>query len=68
MAELNKSVVMVDTIQQKKICQDNVVVQKDETSSIEKSRPPTGAPNADATPAAAPADIKFRLKKDVYRI
>ena len=61
-AELNKSVVKVETMQQKKICQDKVVVQKEDTSSIEKRRPPTGAPKADATPAAAPADTKLRLK------
>jgi len=48
-------------MQQKKICQDSVKVQKDDTSSMENSRPPIGAPNADATPAAAPADTKLRL-------
>lgn len=37
--------------------------QNEETSSIENKRPPTGAPNADATPAAAPADIKLRLQE-----
>ena len=31
-----------------------------ETSSIENNKPPTGEPKADDTPAAAPADIKFR--------
>lgn len=36
--------------------------QKEETSSIENKRPPTGAPKAEATPAAAPADMKLRLK------
>jgi len=60
-AELKRSVVKVAMIQQKKICQDSVIVQNDDTSSMENSRPPTGAPNADATPAAAPADIKFLL-------
>ena len=39
--------------------------QKEDTSSIEKSRPPTGAPNAEATPAAAPAEIKLRLEKGI---
>jgi hypothetical protein len=52
-------------MQQKKICQDKVVVQKDETSSMENRRPPTGAPKADATPAAAPADTKFRLQHKI---
>ena len=28
---------------------------------MEKSSPPTGAPNAEATPAAAPAEMKLRL-------
>ena len=63
-AELNKSVVNVDTIQQKKICHDRVTVQNDETSSIENNNPPTGAPKADATPAAAPAEMKFLLKME----
>ena len=27
-----------------------------------KSRPPTGAPKAEATPAAAPAEMKLRLE------
>lgn len=48
-------------MQQKKICQDKVVVQNEDTSSIENNSPPTGAPKADDTPAAAPADIKFLL-------
>ena len=61
-AELKRSVVNVATIQQKKICQASVTVQNEHTSSIENNRPPTGAPNADATPAAAPAEIKFLLK------
>jgi hypothetical protein len=37
--------------------------QKDDTSSIEKSSPPTGAPKAEATPAAAPAEMKLRLQR-----
>ena len=37
--------------------------QKEETSSIANNRPPTGAPNAEATPAPAPAEMKFRLQK-----
>lgn len=51
----------VAIMQQKKICQDKVVVQNEDTSSIENNSPPTGAPKADDTPAAAPADIKFLL-------
>lgn len=60
--ELRKEEVNTDTIQQKKICQLSLSFQKDDTSSIEKSKPPTGAPNAADTPAAAPADTKFLLK------
>ena len=37
--------------------------QNDETSSIENKSPPTGAPNAEATPAAAPAEMKLRLSE-----
>ncbi len=62
-AELNKSVVKVDTMAQKNICQDNFWFQKDDTSSIENNKPPTGAPNAEATPAAAPALMKFLLQR-----
>ena len=62
-AELKRSVVKVATIQQKNICQDNVTVQNEHTSSIENNSPPTGAPKAEATPAAAPAEIKFLLQK-----
>ena len=36
--------------------------QNEETSSMLNSRPPTGAPKAEDTPAATPADIKFLLK------
>ena len=56
------TVVKVATIQQKKVIHDNFMFQKDETSSMANSKPPTGAPNADATPAPAPAEMKFRLK------
>ena len=59
------TVVNVDTMQAKNVCQDNFMFQKEDTSSIEKSRPPTGAPNAEATPAAAPAEIKLRLVKGI---
>ena len=60
------TVVNVDTMQAKNVCQDNFMFQKEDTSSIEKSRPPTGAPNAEATPAAAPAEIKLRLVKGIF--
>ena len=49
-AELRRSVVKVATIQQKKTCQESLFFQKDETSSMAKSKPPTGAPNAEAIP------------------
>ena len=49
--ELSKSVVKVATMQQKKTCHDSLFFQKEETSSIANSSPPTGAPNADAIPA-----------------
>ena len=62
-AELNRSVVKVATMQQKNICHDKVTVQNEQTSSMENNNPPTGAPKAEATPAAAPADMKFLLKK-----
>ena len=55
----------VEVIAQKNICQESFKFQKDETSSMEKRRPPTGAPNAEATPAAAPALMKLRLKLKV---
>lgn len=42
--------------------------QKEDTSSIENKRPPTGAPNAEATPAAAPAEIKLRLKECFFNV
>ena len=51
-------------MQQKKTCQESLFFQKDETSSIANRRPPTGAPNAEAIPAAAPAEIKFRLSSE----
>lgn len=62
-AELKRSVVTVATMAQKNICQESSWFQKEDTSSMENSRPPTGAPNADATPAAAPALMKFLLDK-----
>ena len=36
-----------------------LILTLNETSSIENRRPPTGAPKAEETPAAAPAEIKF---------
>lgn len=50
-------------MQQKNVCHESFMFQKDDTSSIENKSPPTGAPNAEATPAAAPAEMKFRLKE-----
>lgn len=60
-AELKMSDVDVAMMQQKNICHDRVLLQKEETSSMQKRRPPTGAPKAADTPAATPADMKFRL-------
>ena len=54
--------VKVETMQQKKVCQDNFRFQNDDTSSMLNNRPPTGAPNAEDTPAATPAEIKFLLE------
>ena len=39
------------------------MLQNDDTSSMPNNSPPTGAVNADATPAAAPAAVKLRLHK-----
>ena len=58
-AELRRSVVNVATMQQKKTCHESLFFQKEETSSIANKRPPTGAPKAEAIPAAAPAEMKF---------
>ena len=60
--ELNRSAVKVASMQQKKIIQPSFIDQNDETSSIANRRPPTGAPKAAATPAAAPAVVKLRLE------
>ena len=62
--ELSRSVVKVATMQQKKTCQESLFFQKDETSSIAKRRPPTGAPKAEAIPAAAPAEMKLRRSSE----
>lgn len=48
-------------MQAKNVCHDNFMFQNDDTSSIENNSPPTGAPKAEATPAAAPAEMKLRL-------
>ncbi len=63
MDELKRSAVKVDSMQEKKIIQPSFMLQKDDTSSMANSRPPTGAPNAAATPAAAPAVVKLRLRR-----
>ena len=48
--ELSRSVVKVATMQQKNTCHDSLFFQKEETSSMANSSPPTGAPNAEAIP------------------
>ena len=58
MYDINTSVVNVAHMQQNNICQANVKFQNDATSSIANNIPPTGAPNADAIPAPAPAEMK----------
>ena len=50
--------------QQKKVCQDSLLDQKDDRSSMAKSRPPMGALKAAATPAATPAVVKDRLMEE----
>lgn len=47
---------------------DSLFFQNDDTSSIAKSNPPTGAPKADAIPAAAPAEIKFRRSSELRNL
>ena len=51
---------VVAVIDAKKVCHVSVCDHVDATSSSAKSRPPTGAPKAEATPAAAPAVRKSR--------
>ena len=63
-AEFSKSVVNVATMQQKKTCHESLFFQNDDTSSMANSSPPTGAPNAEAMPAAAPAEMKFLLSSE----
>ena len=58
--------VKVAVIQQKNTCHDNLFFQKDDTSSMANRSPPTGAPNADAIPAAAQALMKF-LRSSEFR-
>ena len=60
--DLRRSVVTVAIVAQKKICQANFTFQNDDSSSMQKRRAPTGALNAAATPAAAPALMKLRLQ------
>ena len=48
-------------MQAKKMCQPRRCCQKEAISSKVKSSPPSGAPNAVATPAATPAVMKSRL-------
>ena len=43
----------------KKLCHVSSWDQWDEASSIEKRTPPIGAPNAAATPVAAPIEMKL---------
>ena len=47
---------------QKKVCHDRRRLQKDDRSSIANSKPPIGALNAAATPAATPAVVNERLQ------
>ena len=37
------------------------------TSSMANKRPPTGAPKAEAMPAAAPAEMKFRRSSELRK-
>ena len=61
--ELKRSAVKVASMQAKKIIQPSFIDQKEDTSSMVNRSPPTGAPNAAATPAAAPAVVKLRLNR-----
>ena len=47
---------------QKKVCHDRRRLQKDDRSSIANNKPPIGALNAAATPAATPAVVNERLQ------
>ena len=67
-AELKRSVVKVETMLQKNVCIESFMFQNEETSSMENKRPPTGAPKADDTPAATPADTKLRLSRTQIEI
>ena len=58
----------VAIIQPKKLRHVNCNDQKDETSSIENNTPPTGAPNAAATPHAEPSAIKSRRSRSVLNL
>ncbi len=48
-------------------CQLSLTLQWLETSSMAKRSPPTGAPKAEATPAAAPAETKSRLSRELRK-
>uniref|UniRef100_A0A0K2SV93 Uncharacterized protein n=1 Tax=Lepeophtheirus salmonis TaxID=72036 RepID=A0A0K2SV93_LEPSM len=66
--ELRRSVVKVAVMQQKNTCHESLFFQKEDTSSIANKSPPTGAPKADAIPAAAPADMKFLLSSEFLNL
>jgi hypothetical protein len=53
--------VAVATVAVKKVCQDKRLPQKEERSSMAKSKPPTGALKPAATPAATPAVVNSLL-------
>jgi len=55
-------------MQQKKTCQESLFFQNEDTSSMANNKPPTGAPNAEAIPAAAPAEIKFLLSSEFLNL
>mmetsp|Transcript_6786 Transcript_6786/g.16927 ORF Transcript_6786/g.16927 Transcript_6786/m.16927 type:complete len:236 (-) Transcript_6786:501-1208(-) len=59
--ESSRLSVNVEQSAQKKVRHVSCCDQKEAASSMAKSTPPIGAPNAAATPAAAPADTKSRL-------
>merc|ERR1719330_1827273 len=67
-AELKRSVVKALTMLQKNTCQDSFMFQNEDTSSMANRSPPTGAPKAEAMPAAAPADMKFLLSSEFLNL
>jgi len=56
-------IVMTPNRQQKKIITPSLRLQNDMSSSRPNSIPPTGALNATANPADAPAAMKFLLQQ-----